>query len=620
MKRHQTPDQEYSSRGSFLYFGIMSTIIIVLSVSFLIIELYGASFFSNDTIAALGFSVFFMIWTACTAAISSLPGISTVKEIICIAITALPVHLIFICTGIIERNNFHNAVPVFLIDFIIAFVLVSILEKKKLGLRWAFLYLFNPSVLAGLMTCTPYIFAGLMFFILAIHFYINRNWKIMFAAAGLSAGIFPCSIPAAIFLLKRKNIKLIWIMILFSAVSSLAVISFSESFFSLNDYISKIPGALAIFPEFFPDSKIAAFIAGISISLFFHPEINKQYRNHAVHGIFIFYASLTALLPEPSAVLFIWTAPLIALTPSITWIFLGFSASSSAAVAAIYGISPLNFPIWLPLYILLPLKIIPAFYRMIQRMNHTGIMPSTMGIKSISVIIPALNEEFCIARCIMTARKDPSVSEIIVVDGGSDDRTAEIAEKTGARVIIHQKPVTNGGGRGGQIKAGLIKASGDAVAILHADSVIISPVFTRIKEVLNMNPDVIGGSAGCRFMSDEPEFRAIEFANNIRTVYTGISFGDQVQFFRRRPVTDRNIFPDIPLMEDIELSIRLGYLGTRVFLFGDVIASTRRWKQKKFINSLWVTRQVIKYIWTRIWKQPDASQLYLEYYKAGGKK
>lgn len=37
------------------------------------------------------------------------------------------------------------------------------------------------------------------------------------------------------------------------------------------------------------------------------------------------------------------------------------------------------------------------------------------------------------------------------------------------------------------LKTGLIKASGDAVAILHADSVIISPVFTRIKEVLNMN-------------------------------------------------------------------------------------------------------------------------------------
>ncbi len=51
--------------------------------------------------------------------------------------------------------------------------------------------------------------------------------------------------------------------------------------------------------------------------------------------------------------------------------------------------------------------------------------------------------------------------------------------------------------------------------------------------------------------------RLIEYANDIRTALSGISFGDQIQFFRRLPVKAQDIYPVIPLMEDVELALRL---------------------------------------------------------------
>jgi hypothetical protein len=68
-------------------------------------------------------------------------------------------------------------------------------------------------------------------------------------------------------------------------------------------------------------------------------------------------------------------------------------------------------------------------------------------------------------------------------------------------------------------------------------------------------------SVGGVFNDSGWRMRLIEFLNDFRFVFTGIGFGDQVQFFRRKPVLERNLFPIIPLMEDVEFSLRLKRLG-----------------------------------------------------------
>lgn len=211
--------------------------------------------------------------------------------------------------------------------------------------------------------------------------------------------------------------------------------------------------------------------------------------------------------------------------------------------------------------------------------------------------------------------KNRQVLEIIVVDGGSSDQTRLFAREAGACVMIHDQPIENGGGRGGQIKTGIKSAKGDVVAILHADSILPGEEIDRIIKMLNAHPGVIGGSVGCRFDSSKPQFRLIELANDFRAAFLKISFGDQVQFFRRQPVVDHDLFPGIPLMEDVELSLRLHRLGRQVHLFGNVLVSTRRWKSIGFKNARWILIQVLTYLITRLWSEPDTVNLYKKYYK-----
>jgi len=119
----------------------------------------------------------------------------------------------------------------------------------------------------------------------------------------------------------------------------------------------------------------------------------------------------------------------------------------------------------------------------------------------------------------------------------------------------------------------------------------------------------------CKFDSSKWQFRILELANDFRAVFCGISFGDQVQFFRRSPVVKNNIFPNIPLMEDVEFGIRLSRLGRQVFLFGDVMVSSRRWDTKGYRHSFWVVKYVVIYLFKRIFTSPDTAAMYSKYYK-----
>ena len=110
--------------------------------------------------------------------------------------------------------------------------------------------------------------------------------------------------------------------------------------------------------------------------------------------------------------------------------------------------------------------------------------------------------------------------------------------------------------------------------------------------------------------------RLLEVANDLRAVYLGISFGDQVQFFRRRPIVEHDVYPAIPLMEDVELSLRLQGLGRRVFLFGDVVVSARSW-QVKGVRRVWpIARLLVAYLGRRMTARPvDAAAMYRRYYR-----
>jgi glycosyltransferase involved in cell wall biosynthesis len=234
--------------------------------------------------------------------------------------------------------------------------------------------------------------------------------------------------------------------------------------------------------------------------------------------------------------------------------------------------------------------------------------------RTVSVVIPARNEESRIVSCVREALKDDAVTEVIVIDGGSSDRTREKALGAGARVLEDRRSLEDGGGRGGQICTGIRAAQGDLVAVVHADTWVKASDFTRMCKVLEKQPRLSGGALGSVLKSRDSRLGLINFANDLRMVFSGISFGDQVQFFRRRSVVSRDLFPPIPLMEDVEFGIRLHGLGPQVFFFGSARVSPRRWETRGFRNALSIMRRVASYLLRRIGGTPDTKAMYRSYY------
>lgn len=272
-----------------------------------------------------------------------------------------------------------------------------------------------------------------------------------------------------------------------------------------------------------------------------------------------------------------------------------------------------GLPAWAQMAVKIPFLFLFAYDSFILFFDRRK-TDSSFPCHSVSVIIPTRNEENNISTCIQSISDNRNVSEIIVVDAGSSDRTQILAQQAGVQVLIHNKSIENGGGRGGQIRAGIHAACGDVVVILHADTILPDFEIDRISSVLNDHPSVIGGSVGCRFNSPGLQYRFLELANDFRAGFLKISFGDQVQFFRREPVVRKNIFPDIPLMEDIELSIRLNRLGKQVYLYGNAMASARRWDKKGSKNAVLIIWLVILYLVKRLRGTPDTSEFYRLYY------
>ena len=85
--------------------------------------------------------------------------------------------------------------------------------------------------------------------------------------------------------------------------------------------------------------------------------------------------------------------------------------------------------------------------------------------KDVSVVIPAFNEEDGIGAVVADLRSRHQWREVLVVDDGSSDRTAERAEAAGARVVRH--PYNKG--NGAAVKTGIREATGEVILLMDAD-------------------------------------------------------------------------------------------------------------------------------------------------------
>jgi rSAM/selenodomain-associated transferase 2 len=198
--------------------------------------------------------------------------------------------------------------------------------------------------------------------------------------------------------------------------------------------------------------------------------------------------------------------------------------------------------------------------------------------RTISVVIPTLNEAQALSETIRRAQSLLEVTEIIVVDAGSSDGTAAIAARLGCRVIAGQ------GGRGAQMRLGAQQASGDVIMLLHADT-WLPPHAGRAALNCLRDTTVVAGGFWKRFRDGPLLLLGSRFRCGIRLLLGGRILGDQVLFIRREVLKAIGGVPDQPLMEEIELCRRLRRAGRLALADAVVTTSARRFRELGVIRA-----------------------------------
>ncbi len=198
---------------------------------------------------------------------------------------------------------------------------------------------------------------------------------------------------------------------------------------------------------------------------------------------------------------------------------------------------------------------------------------------TISVIIPTLNEGRRIAMAIRRIQGSDA-AEVIVVDGGSDDGTADIARETGATVL--SEPAN----RGRQQNLGARHAKGSILLFLHADTVLPADFCGQVRETLAM-PGVSAGAFRFGLDAEGWKLRLVERIVGLRCRLLRLPYGDQALFVSAKSFRKAGGFADLPVMEDFDLIRRLRALGRIQLARGVAVTSARRWIREGVVQVTW---------------------------------
>ena len=205
----------------------------------------------------------------------------------------------------------------------------------------------------------------------------------------------------------------------------------------------------------------------------------------------------------------------------------------------------------------------------------------------LAIVIPALNEAANLSRLLPDLARGCPGADIVVVDGGSGDDTAAVVARLPGPWLLESAR-----GRAVQMNHGAREAGGDTLLFLHADTRLPDGAARAIEQAL-AEPGVVGGRFDVRFDNERPLFRVIAWFMNTRSRASGICTGDQAIFVRRADFEAVGGYPEIPLMEDIELSRRLKRRGRVRALRLRVTTSARKWEREgplRTVGLMWALR------------------------------
>lgn len=210
----------------------------------------------------------------------------------------------------------------------------------------------------------------------------------------------------------------------------------------------------------------------------------------------------------------------------------------------------------------------------------------------VSIIVPILNEEKILYANLSRFKKLSLQAELLFVDGGSIDRSVEIASGVGS--LLH-----SGKGRSLQMNKGGFSAKGNILFFLHVDTMISPDTLLAIEDAVN-NGGFIGGCLTQRIDRDALIYRLIEGQGNIRARRHKIFYGDQGIFVKKDMFERIGGFPEVPIMEDTLFTQQLRKMGQTVVLPDRITVSARRWEKRGIIKTTLLFNMIIILFWLKV--------------------
>jgi rSAM/selenodomain-associated transferase 2 len=226
-------------------------------------------------------------------------------------------------------------------------------------------------------------------------------------------------------------------------------------------------------------------------------------------------------------------------------------------------------------------------------------------LSKISIIIPTINEASNLPLLLSDLSSIQKEGEIIIVDSGSEDKTIDIANIYGAKVIISKER-----NRGLQLDIGAKNSKGEWLIFLHADTRLTHDWFKKINSFLKGNKNII---YYFEFKINHKKiiYRLLEILVNIRSKIFKQPYGDQGLIIHRTIYFKNNGFRNIPLMEDVDFLMRLNQKKDLKQLNFPIFISSRKWERTN------IFLQAIKnWHFRRRWlKGESLKSIYSDYYK-----
>lgn len=210
--------------------------------------------------------------------------------------------------------------------------------------------------------------------------------------------------------------------------------------------------------------------------------------------------------------------------------------------------------------------------------SHANVKPAGDAAPLVAIVIPALDEARSLPGLLADLRTLARPHEIIVVDGGSSDRTADVASAAGARVITTPR------GRGIQLAAGARAARANVLCFIHADARLAPDAIRAMERALD-NPVYGTFAFRLRIGAAGMGYRIVEFGANVRSIVFGLPYGDQALLLDKALYDAAGGYLPLPLMEDVTLVRALARLAPVRLLPASITVSPRRWQREGIVRA-----------------------------------